>query len=87
MNFSTNSRPVNARASRTALIVASVPDETNRTMSIVGTAAATCCASCSSSSVGAPNVVPCAAASCTAATTAGWAWPAISGPHESTQST
>ena len=35
-------------------------------------------------SYGAPNVVPCAAASWTAATIAGWAWPWMSGPHDIT---
>ena len=76
-----------ARASRTALITASVPDETNRTCSSEGTAAHSACASSSSSSVGAPKVVPRSAAAETAATTSGWAWPAISGPHDCTQST
>jgi len=37
--------------------------------------------------VGAPKLVPRAAASVTAATIAGCAWPQISGPHEQTQST
>ncbi len=51
-------RPVAARARRTALIVASVPELTNRTMSTDGKVATTRSASRSSSSVGAPNVVP-----------------------------
>ena len=36
---------------------------------------------------GAPKVVPCLAASTTAASTSGWAWPRISGPQDSTRST
>ena len=47
-----------ARARRSALIAASVPDETNRTCSIDGTASTTARASSTSISVGAPNVVP-----------------------------
>ena len=47
-------RPVAARASRTALIVASVPELTNRTISIDGTMDVTRSASRTSSSVGAP---------------------------------
>ncbi len=43
-----------ARARRTALIAASVPDETNRTFSIEGTAFATRSASSISAFVGAP---------------------------------
>ena len=68
-------------------MTASVPDDTNRTCSSDGTAAQTARARSSSSSVGAPKVVPFAAAVVTAATTSGWAWPAISGPHDCTQST
>jgi hypothetical protein len=47
-------RPVAARASRTALIVASVPELTKRTISIDGKVATTRSASRTSSSVGAP---------------------------------
>jgi hypothetical protein len=51
-------RPVAARARRSADIVASVPEETNRIFSHAGTRASTRRASSVSSSVGAPNVVP-----------------------------
>ena len=73
-----------ARARRSALIVASVPDEVMRSMSTAGIRAPTSSASSTSPPVGAPNVVPRAAASATASSTAGWAWPWISGPHEQT---
>ena len=86
MNFSTFVRPVYARASRIALIVASVPEDTKRTSSIERTAAHTSRASSTSSSVGAPNDVPARAVRSIASTTAGCAWPAISGPHDMTQS-
>ena len=76
-----------ARASRRALIAASVPEEVMRTISALGTRSTTSAASSTSASVGAPKLVPAAAAAVTAATTSGWAWPAISGPHDSTQST
>ena len=78
------SRPVAARASRTALIAASVPEEVMRIMSTAGIRAATSSASSTSGAVGAPNDVPRAAASPTASSTAGCAWPRISGPHEHT---
>ena len=68
-------------------MVASVPEDTNRTISSVGTAATSCWASRSSTSVGAPKDDPSAAARVTASTTCGCACPAISGPQESTQST
>ena len=48
---------------------------------------ATSSASWTSASVGAPKLVPRAAAAAAASTTAGLAWPRISGPHEQTQST
>jgi UDP-N-acetylmuramate dehydrogenase len=67
------SRPVTARASRIALIVASVPEEVIRSISTDGKANATCAARVTSFSIGAPNVVPRLAASATASTTAGWA--------------
>ncbi len=76
-----------ARARRSALIAASVPDEVMRTISALGTRSATSAASSTSASVGAPKLVPAAAAAATASTTSGWACPAISGPHESIQST
>jgi hypothetical protein len=78
------SRPVAARASRTALIVASVPEEVMRSMSTDGIRAHTSSASSTSPAVGAPNVVPRAAASVTASITSGCAWPRISGPQEQT---
>ena len=73
-----------ARASRIALIEASVPDEVMRTISAPGTRSATSAARSTSPSVGAPKLVPRVAASVTAAITSGCAWPAISGPHEHT---
>ena len=51
-------RPVAARARRTALIVASVPELTNRTISTDGTIRATRSASRTSRAVGAPKEVP-----------------------------
>jgi hypothetical protein len=81
------SRRVAARASRTALIAASVPEETSRTSSSDGTASTSSSASSTSRSVEAPNVVPSRAAVITASTVSGSAWPKISGPHDITQST
>ena len=77
---------MNARASRIADIAASVPDETSRTSSIVGKASLISSASSTSRSVGAPNVVPAAAASRTASIVSGSACPKMSGPHDCTQS-
>jgi hypothetical protein len=77
-------RPVAPRASRTAVIAASVPDDTKRTFSTDGTCSAIASASSTSRSVGAPYDVPAAAACCTASTTAGWAWPRIDAPHDCT---
>ena len=73
-------RPVKARASRSADIVASVPELTNRTSSIEGTASTMRPASSTSSSLVAPKAVPRNAASPSTATTAGGACPRISGP-------
>ena len=70
------------RATRTADIAASVPDETNRTFSIDGTAATTASAISTSRVVGAPKLDPSSSASTTAARTLGCAWPRIIGPHE-----
>ena len=67
------SRPETPRATRTADIAASVPDETNRTFSIDGTDAATSSAISTSRTVGAPKLVPRAIASATAARTCAWA--------------
>ena len=69
------SRFVNARASRSALIAASVPEETSRTFSIDGTASTISAASSTSASVAAPKLVPRSAASRTASTVSGSAWP------------
>ena len=75
------------RARRTALIVASVPELTNRTISTDGKVAVTRSANLTSSSVGAPNVVPRAAASPMAASTAGCACLGLAQPQEGTRST
>ena len=83
----TRSRLVAPRARRIALIAASVPDETRRTISTDGTASTISAASSTSASVGAPNDVPRPAASTTADSVSGSAWPKISGPHDITQST
>ena len=68
-------------------MAASVPDETRRTFSTDGTASTSSSARATSRSVGAPKVVPSAAASCTASTTSGSACPKTSGPQDMTQST
>ncbi len=81
------SRPVAARASRSALIVASVPEETSRTISIDGTASQISSASSTSARVETPKVVPSSAAAVTARTVSGSACPKSSGPHDMTQST
>ena len=69
--MSSFSRPVAARARRIALIVASVPEFTIRTISAPGTRAAISAAISTSASVGAPKLVPRAAAAVTASITAG----------------
>ena len=68
------------RATRTADIVASVPEDTSRTSSTEGTRSQIASASSTSRSVGAPYEVPSTAARCTASTIAGWAWPAMTAP-------
>ncbi len=73
-------RPVWPRATRTALMAASVPEETRRTCSQPATRAQMASARSTSPSVGAPNVVPAAAASDTALTTRGSAWPRMEAP-------
>ena len=65
-------------------MVASVPEETKRTFSIEGTWRTTRSASSTSAAQGAPYEVPRCAASTTASTTAGGAWPRIRGPQEPT---
>ena len=67
--------PVNPRATRMADIVASVPLDTRRTRSTLGTRSQIASASSTSRSVGAPYVVPSSGRRCTASTTAGCAWP------------
>ena len=76
-----------ARARRTALIAASVPEETNRTFSIEGTAFATRSAISISAFVGAPYDVPRGSALRTAERTGPYACPNMSGPYDMTQST
>jgi hypothetical protein len=78
------SRPVNARATRIALIAASVPELTNRTRSIDGTSVRTRSPSSCSSAVGAPKLVPSRAADAIVFTRPDGAWPWISGPHDIT---
>ena len=68
-------------------MVASVPEEVIRTISTPGSRRATSSASRTSASVGAPKLVPRAAAAVTASITAGCACPATSGPHDIIQST
>ena len=77
------------RASRTALITASVPELTKRTRSHQGSRAMNFSASSTSRRLGAPKLAPSRTASNTAASTSGSAWPRISGPqlwHQSTYS-
>jgi hypothetical protein len=69
------SRFVAARATRIALIVASVPELTNRIRSIDGINMATRWASRVSSSVGAPKLVPRAATVASAFNSPRGAWP------------
>gem|GEM_PF-4551691 len=65
-------------------MVASVPLFTIRTISIEGTAATISSASSTSSSLGAPKLVPLAAAAASALTISGSAWPRIMGPQDPT---
>jgi hypothetical protein len=69
------SRPVAARATRTALIAASVPELTNRTRSSDGISARTRSARSTSSGLGAPKLVPRRAAAASAFTSPAGAWP------------
>src|SRR5438132_13120972 len=75
-------RPVQALARRTALMVASVPELTNRTASIEGTKQQTSSANSTSPSVGAPKVVPRAAVLFTCWTIFGCACHKMMDPHE-----
>jgi hypothetical protein len=85
--LTTLARPVTPRASRIADMVASVPLLTSRTWSTGAIRATISSASSTSPAVGVPKLVPRAAAYEIACTTAGCAWPRISGPHEQTRST
>ena len=76
------SRPVAPRARRTALITASVPEFTMRTISMCGTMATIFSAISTSSAVGAPNDRPFSMRACTAFRMSGWLWPSTIGPHE-----
>ena len=81
MNFTIARRPVAARASRTAVIVASVPVTTKRTISQPGTRATIRSASSISGGDARPKTSPRRAASTTAASTAGCPCPRIAGPQ------
>jgi hypothetical protein len=61
-----------------------VPEEVIRSISTLSMRDATSAASAVSPVLGAPKLVPFADASAIASSTAGWAWPWISGPHEQT---
>ena len=74
------------RASRIALIAASVPLLTSRTISSDGSASTSRSASSTSASVGAPNDVPRSAAAVAAATISSRAWPNRCAPHDCTRS-
>ena len=78
------SRPVAARATRIALIVASVPELTNRTRSMEGTSRQTRRPSSTSCAVGAPKLVPRPAAARSARVNSGGACPWMSGPQDIT---
>ena len=73
-------RPVKPLATRTALMAASVPEDTSRTCWQPSTRAQMASASRTSPSVGAPKVDPRAAAAPMASVTAGWAWPRMDAP-------
>ncbi len=66
-----------ARATRTACMVASVPELANRTTSMPGMRVVRISASRISCSLGPGNDMPCTAASWIAFTTCGLAWPRI----------
>jgi hypothetical protein len=78
------SRPVKPRASRIALIVASVPEQVMRSNSMFGMVSQIICASSTSSAQGAPKLSPFCTTSVTAAMISGCAWPQIIGPQEPT---
>ena len=87
MNRTIRSRPVNARASRSAIKVASVPDEVNRTRSAAGTSRMMARDQAISAAWLAPNCVPRCTAAVTAAVTSGWQWPRMSAPCPPKKST
>src|SRR3546814_21100150 len=66
-------------------MVASVPEDTRRTISTDGTRSQMASARRTSRSVGAPYEVPSTAARWTASTIAGWAWPAMMEPEDCTR--
>jgi hypothetical protein len=72
---------VNARATRMALMPASVPELTSRTCSTPGARETTSSQRATSPSVGRPYDDPRATALRAASTTPGLAWPRISGPQ------
>ena len=74
-------RSVNPRATRMALMQASVPELTMRTFSTLGTHSFNSCAMRNSCGWGMPKLVPCSAAFFTASMIAGLAWPKIAGPQ------
>ena len=78
------SRPVKARATRTALIAASVPELTKRTRSIDGISVRTRSPSSTSRALGAPKLVPSFAVAPMALMSPAGACPWIIGPHDIT---
>ena len=87
MKRTIRSRPVKARARRSAISVASVPDEVKRTRSADGTRRWTASAQAISSAWLAPNWVPRDSAAVTAAVTTGLPWPRIRAPWPPKKST
>ena len=73
-------RPVKARARRMPNMTASVPELTNSTRSAEGTSRWMRSAQSTARSQAAPNCVPFSTWACTAATTAGCAWPSTLPP-------
>ena len=76
--FATSGLPVNARATRTAIITASVPEFAKRMRSIEPTRSHSICDSRIVFSCGAAKHAPCPSWAWIAATTSGWAWPWMS---------
>ena len=73
--------PVTPRASLTAVITASVPELTARTISIHGTSDTRRSAKSTSMGVAIPNVLPSVAARLTLSVTSRLAWPRIIAPQ------